>query len=159
MSRVVRYQESDDDARKRRASLRAMQLLADDSDEEEQHDTFMHLYASLMTLLITFFIIIYSTTFLSRAKFELARESLIKIFETAGIDYAFSNSLKVDQQGIITGELEDPVINSHTKDDILKFIMNVENIGPDQVIAVGDGSTRSHFIKNVGLSIAFNPDE
>jgi ribose 5-phosphate isomerase len=35
----------------------------------------------------------------------------------------------------------------------------VEHIGRDQVIAVGDGSTRSHFIKNVGLSIAFKPDE
>jgi hypothetical protein len=37
--------------------------------------------------------------------------------------------------------------------------MNVEKIGLDQVIAVGDGSIGSHFIENVGLSIAFKPDE
>ncbi len=81
-----------------------------------------------------------------------------KIFEKAGIDYAFSNSLKVDKNGLTTGELEDPVIINTTKKDILDFIMKSENIKKDQVIAIGDGSNRSHFIKNVGLSIAFKPD-
>ena len=82
-----------------------------------------------------------------------------KIFEEAGVDYAFSNTLKVDEKGIITGELEEPIITSTSKNEILDFIMNVEHISREQVIAVGDGSTRSHFIKNVGLSIAFKPDE
>jgi len=82
-----------------------------------------------------------------------------KIFEAAGVDYAFSNTLKADQNGIITGELEEPIITSESKREILDFVMNVEKIGPDQVIAVGDGSIGSHFIKNVGLSIAFKPDE
>lgn len=82
-----------------------------------------------------------------------------KIFKEAGVDYAFSNTLKVDENGIITGELEEPIITSTSKNEILEFIMNVENISREQVIAVGDGSTRSHFIKNVGLSIAFKPDE
>jgi len=82
-----------------------------------------------------------------------------KIFETVGVDYAFSNTLKVDENGIITGELEEPVLTSITKNEILEFIMEIENINRDQVIAVGDGSTRSQFIKDVGLSIAYNPDE
>jgi phosphoserine phosphatase len=82
-----------------------------------------------------------------------------KIFEEAGVDYAFSNTLKVDEKGIITGELEEPIITNSTKNEVLDFIMNVEDISREQVIAVGDGSTRSHFIKNVGLSIAFKPDE
>ncbi len=80
-----------------------------------------------------------------------------EIFEGAGVDYAFSNTLKCDPNGIITGELEDPIITSESKTEILQFIMNLEKIGPDQVIAVGDGSTHSHFIKNVGLSIAVRP--
>jgi phosphoserine phosphatase len=75
------------------------------------------------------------------------------------VDYAFSNSLRTDDRGIITGELQEPVITSASKSDILEFIMNVENIQPEQVIAVGDGSTGTHFIRNVGLSIAFKPDE
>lgn len=82
-----------------------------------------------------------------------------KIFETVGVDYAFSNTLKVDENGIITGELEEPVLTSITKNEILEFIMGIENINRDQVIAVGDGSDRSQFIKDVGLSIAYNPDE
>jgi len=82
-----------------------------------------------------------------------------KILEEAGVDYAFSNTLKVDDNGFTTGELEEPIITSETKDEILDFIMNLENISRDQVIAVGDGSIGSHFIENVGLSIAFKPEE
>jgi len=82
-----------------------------------------------------------------------------KIFETAGVDYAFSNTLKVDEDGVTTGELEEPVITGETKNDLLEFIMSTENIDRDQVIAVGDGSKSSHFIRNVGLSIAFKPDD
>ena len=82
-----------------------------------------------------------------------------RVFEEAGVDYAFSNSLKADEEGLITGELQEPVITNETKSEILDFIMSVENLKPEQVIAVGDGSTRSHFIKNVGLSIAFKPED
>ena len=82
-----------------------------------------------------------------------------KILQKAGVDYAFSNTLQVDENDILTGELEEPVITDGTKEEILEFIMNVEKISRDQVIAIGDGSTRSHFIKNAGLSIAFKPDE
>jgi phosphoserine phosphatase len=82
-----------------------------------------------------------------------------RVFEEAGVDYAFSNSLKADEKGLITGDLQEPVITNETKSEILDFIMSVENLKPEQVIAVGDGSTRSHFIKNVGLSIAFKPED
>jgi phosphoserine phosphatase len=81
-----------------------------------------------------------------------------KLLENAGVDYAFSNTLKVDDAGVVTGELEEPVITSETKKDMLDFILKLEGIGRQQVIAVGDGSIRSHFIKNAGLSIAFRPD-
>ena len=82
-----------------------------------------------------------------------------KIFEEAGVDYAFSNMLAVDDRGIITGELEEPAITPTSKEEILQFILNMEKIDPEQVIGVGDGSSRSHFIKNAGLSIAFKPGE
>ena len=84
---------------------------------------------------------------------------LNRIFEKAGVDYAFSNTLRVDENGLITGQLEEPVLTGVTKNEVLEFIMNVENISRDQVVAVGDGSTRSQFIKNVGLSIAYNPGQ
>ncbi len=83
--------------------------------------------------------------------------SMKKIFEVSGADYAFSNTLKVDQNGIITGELEEPVLTSATKNEILELIMNMENITPDQVIAVGDGPALSRLPKDMGLTIAFRP--
>ena len=82
-----------------------------------------------------------------------------KIFEEAGVDYAFSNMLEVDEKGIITGEMEEPIITPASKDEILQFILNMEKISRDQVIGIGDGSSRSHFIKNAGLSIAFKPGD
>jgi len=81
-----------------------------------------------------------------------------KIFEAAGVDYAFANSLELDENGITTGRIDEPVITNDTKKDILEFIMSNEDIESDQVIAVGDGSQSSHFIENVGLSIAIKPE-
>ena len=81
-----------------------------------------------------------------------------KLFETAGVDYAFSNTLEIDKTGVFTGNLEQPIITNDTKEELLEFIIQNENIHREQVIAVGDGSKSSHFIKNVGLSIALNPE-
>ncbi len=81
-----------------------------------------------------------------------------KIFEAAGVDYAFSNTLEIDEVGVFTGNLEQPIITSETKEELLEFIIQNENIQKEQVIAVGDGSKSSHFIQNVGLSIALQPE-
>jgi phosphoserine phosphatase len=81
-----------------------------------------------------------------------------RIFETAGVDYAFSNTLEIDRTGVFTGNLEQPIITDDTKEELLEFIMQNENIRREQVIAVGDGSKSSHFIENVGLSIALKPE-
>ena len=81
-----------------------------------------------------------------------------RLFETAGVDYAFSNTLEIDETGVFTGNLEQPIITNDTKEELLEFIIQNENIHREQVIAVGDGSKSSHFIKNVGLSIALNPE-
>ena len=82
-----------------------------------------------------------------------------RIFKTTGVDYAFSNTLKVNEEGIITGELEEPVLTSSTKNEILEFIISMEKISREQVIAIGDGTPRSRYIKDVGLSIAYKPDQ
>lgn len=81
-----------------------------------------------------------------------------RIFEVAGVDYAFANTLRVDENGITTGELQEPIISEDTKSDVLEFILSVEEIRPDQVIAVGDGACCAHFLKKVGLSIAFQSE-
>lgn len=82
-----------------------------------------------------------------------------RIFENAGVDYAFSNTLAVDGNGITTGELAEPIIDTESKDELIDFIMNNEDITRDQVVAVGDGSKSAHFITKAGLSITFKPEE
>ncbi len=79
------------------------------------------------------------------------------IYETEGVDYAFCNTLQKDEAGNATGELEEPVLTPATKNEILEFIMNVEDISRDQVVAVGDGSPSARFMRDVGLSIACQP--
>jgi len=84
---------------------------------------------------------------------------LKKLFEGVDVDYAFANTLKVGADGKLTGELEEPLITDESKAHILEFIMNMEHAHPDQVIAIGDGSPRSGFIQDAGLSIAYQPKE
>jgi len=85
-------------------------------------------------------------------------ESILRrLFEGVEVDYAFANTLKLDADGNITGQLEEPILTDDTKSQVLDFIMNLEHADPDQVIAVGDGSARSGFIRNAGLSIAYQP--
>ena len=60
-------------------------FLIGENEKEPVDNSFMQLYASLMILLMTFFIVIYSYSTHSQAKFEMARQSLYRVFETLGI--------------------------------------------------------------------------
>lgn len=79
------------------------------------------------------------------------------IYEAERVDYAFCNTLRKDKEGNAAGILEEPVLTGTTKNEILEFIMSMEGISRDQVVAVGDDSARSRFMKGVGLSIACRP--
>ena len=56
-----------------------------EEDDGPDQAAFLQIYAALMILLMTFFIVIYSMTAYSQAKFQLAKKSLHKVFETIGI--------------------------------------------------------------------------
>lgn len=79
-----------------------------------------------------------------------------RIIEEVDVDYAFSNSLKVDKDGRFTGEFDEPLINQNTKSQIMELILNLEKIKKENTIAVGDGSPQCEFIHEAGLSITFN---
>jgi phosphoserine phosphatase len=80
-----------------------------------------------------------------------------EIFDKIEIDYAFSNSLVLKEENLISGKLEDPIITDSTKNTILELIISLEHIKRDQIISIGNGI--SEFMKQVGLSIAYNPKE
>ena len=82
-SRNGGWGEEDDD-KGRSTRVDSLMVFAD-GEQEEEGVSFVALYASLMILLMTFFIVIYSYSEPSRPKFEMAQESLERIFDTLGV--------------------------------------------------------------------------
>jgi len=73
-----------------------------------------------------------------------------------GLDYAFANSLEVDEQnGLLTGLTSGPVVTPQRKRALLATISNVEDCKVQQTIAVGDGSNDIPMLHTAGLGIAF----
>lgn len=74
------------------------------------------------------------------------------------LDYVFANELEIEN-GVVTGKIKGEIIDANRKGEIIKRIANSENIGIDQIVAVGDGANDRFMLENSGLAIAFNPKE
>jgi phosphoserine phosphatase len=72
-----------------------------------------------------------------------------------GLDYAFANKLQV-RDGVLTGRVLEPIIDSRKKADLLEEIARKEAISLEQVIAIGDGANDLLMLERAGLGIAFN---
>ncbi len=81
-----------------------------------------------------------------------------KLKEMLGLDYAFGNKLII-KNGVLTGEVEEPIIDAERKAEIIEWIAENEGIGKDEIVAIGDGANDRFMLKNVGLGIAFNAKE
>jgi phosphoserine phosphatase len=75
-----------------------------------------------------------------------------------GFDYAFANELEI-KDGILTGEIKGDIIDADAKGRIIFRLAELENISPDNIVAVGDGANDCLMIKNAGLGVAFNAKE
>ncbi|WP_446744872.1 phosphoserine phosphatase SerB [Silvibacterium acidisoli] len=71
-----------------------------------------------------------------------------------GIDYVHANELAM-ADGVVTGEVIDPIVDGARKAEMLKQIAREENILLDQVIAVGDGANDLPMLNLAGMGIAF----
>lgn len=72
-----------------------------------------------------------------------------------GIDYVFANELKI-KNGILTGEVLEPIVDAQRKAELVKELADRENISLQQVIAVGDGANDLAMLATAGLGIAFH---
>lgn len=72
-----------------------------------------------------------------------------------GLDYAFANTLEVDDHGNFTGFTSGPVVTPQRKRNLLATIASVEGCDVSQTIAVGDGSNDIPMLNTAGLGIAF----
>lgn len=77
-----------------------------------------------------------------------------RLQQRLGIDYLHANELVI-KNGIVTGEVREPIVNGQRKADLLKQIAEQEGIRLEQVIAVGDGANDLPMIGLAGLGIAF----
>jgi phosphoserine phosphatase len=77
------------------------------------------------------------------------------IREKLGLDYAFANTLEIEND-VLTGEVLGTIINRQRKAELLEMIAKRERIELDQVIAVGDGANDLDMLDRAGLGIAFN---
>lgn len=74
--------------------------------------------------------------------------------ERLGIDYIFANDLQV-VNGIVTGEVQSPIVDGPRKAELLREIAHKENISLEQVVAVGDGANDLPMLGIAGMGIAF----
>ncbi len=78
--------------------------------------------------------------------------------ERLGFDYTFANVLEI-RDGVLTGEIEGEVIDAAAKGRMVNDLARLEGIGPENVVAVGDGANDCLMIQNAGLGVAFNAKE
>lgn len=71
-----------------------------------------------------------------------------------GIDYIYANELEIEH-GKVTGRVTGTVVDGKRKAELLDELAARENIGREQVIAVGDGANDLPMLSRAGLGVAF----
>jgi len=71
-----------------------------------------------------------------------------------GIDYVYANELEIEH-GKVTGRVTGRVVDGQRKAELLDELAALENIGRQQVIAVGDGANDLPMLSRAGLGVAF----
>jgi phosphoserine phosphatase len=74
--------------------------------------------------------------------------------ERLGIDHLHANTLVI-RDGVITGEVEPPIVDGQMKAACLEKIAASEGLSLEQCIAVGDGANDLPMLRLAGLGIAF----
>jgi phosphoserine phosphatase len=82
-------------------------------------------------------------------------EVIEPILNSLSVDFYRANKLKISD-GLLTGEIEGPLIDSHAKRIALEQFAKQEKVPLEQTVAIGDGANDLEMIKAAGLGIAFN---
>ena len=82
-------------------------------------------------------------------------EVIEPILKSLEIDFYRANKLKI-QDGVLTGEIDGPLIDNHAKRIALEEFADQEQVQLEQTVAIGDGANDLEMIKAAGLGIAFN---
>ena len=77
-----------------------------------------------------------------------------RLQKNLGIDYVYANELEI-KDGKVTGRVTGCVVDGKRKAELLDELAERENIGRQQVIAVGDGANDLPMLSRAGLGVAF----
>jgi len=72
-----------------------------------------------------------------------------------GIDHVHANRLVI-RDGVMTGEVDGPIIDAERKAELLQEIAREEGISRQQTIALGDGANDLPMLSAAGLGIAYH---
>jgi phosphoserine phosphatase len=81
-----------------------------------------------------------------------------KLKRELGFNYAYGNRLVI-KNGVLTGELEEPIMDAWGKQRAIEEIAEKEGIPPEEIVVIGDGATDRIMIEKAGLGLSFNAKE
>jgi len=78
-----------------------------------------------------------------------------RVAEALGFDQHMANTLVIED-GVLTGEVEEPVFGPAGKEEVLTQLVESMGIEYEDVIAIGDGANDVPMLKKAGLGIAYH---
>lgn len=73
-----------------------------------------------------------------------------------GLDYAYANTLGVDENNILNGETIGDIVNGERKAELLLEIAQKHGIDPRNAVAIGDGANDLKMMSVAGFGVAWN---
>lgn len=81
-----------------------------------------------------------------------------RVARAAGFDEHYGNRLAVEN-GVLTGEVIDPILTKDAKLKILNHKIDQLGITPEDVLAIGDGANDIPMLQHAGLGVAYRAKE
>lgn len=78
------------------------------------------------------------------------------VAEQLGFHDVYANRLR-SADGILSGEVAEPILGPDAKKERLDALCAEENLGADEVMAVGDGANDKAMIKAAGMGVGYRP--
>ncbi|MEI7827038.1 MAG: phosphoserine phosphatase SerB [Euryarchaeota archaeon] len=78
-----------------------------------------------------------------------------RVAQELGIDCLIANEL-IMKDGVLTGEVDGPLVRQNSKKEALEAIAKREGIRPEDCIVIGDGANDISMFEAAGFSVAFN---
>ncbi len=77
------------------------------------------------------------------------------VSEELGFRQHLSNELGFDENDLLNGHFLGGLVTAETKLETLEYLIETQNIEPEQTVAVGDGANDLYMLNHAGLGVAY----